>query len=120
MPSYANVFPKPLNRYLVYELWGKHNELLYVGQTTEKRLRTRMRQHYSEKDWVRNDVVRVEIVGYFECKPDVLKFEFQYIWNKRPKYNINAQKHRDVFLKRFFLDPHRDRETGPTTPKEAR
>lgn len=73
--------------YYVYRFLDKENITLYIGQSRQYSLETRVNQHRTSQSWF-NEVEKVEFI-YCMDRLEMDLFERFYISKFRPKYNIS-------------------------------
>lgn len=73
--------------YSVYQMFGDNDELLYVGVSCQ--VRSRIRDHFAEKPWVRTDVRRIEVHNGMS-EEEAITQERTLIRERRPRHNVLA------------------------------
>ena len=93
----------------VYKLFNAAGDVLYVGRTSGA-LKGRLREHYSKREWAREQVVRCTTEKY-KSRKDASLAERYAIATLKPRYNkIDDLPEKQIEVVRRYLD-------GASTPE---
>ena len=74
-------------RFVVYAMYDVCGVRLYIGRTSIHNLKHRMRVHYNNHEWVRNEVDRIEIMSEHTSWGACCAAEYEAIQLYSTEYN---------------------------------